>query len=216
MGGDQVGPPYPTEPVQARIPQGTGPFSLSIRSSGRQQTHQDGDRAVSPKRGCSFTTCRAVSHRYWPAAAAHQKRIWPIGWAPAFQAGQRGFDSPYPLQFGCVRAPGAHDRPRERLGAMCWINALAQRANRVGMPPPAIGHSRIGVRPGDGTGIRACLRNRILGVRLSPGAPVSQRSTSGEVTSLSSWPDGFDPRTLYQAVALRMRVKACATSVAAK
>ena len=89
MGGDQVGPPYPTEPVQARIPQGTGPFSLSIRSSGRQQTHQDGDRAVSPKRGCSFTTCRAVSHRYWPAAAAHQKRIWPIGWAPAFQAGQR-------------------------------------------------------------------------------------------------------------------------------
>ena len=148
MGGDQVGPPYPTEPVQARIPQGTGPFSLSIRSSGRQQTHQDGDRAVSPKRGCSFTTCRAVSHRYWPAAAAHQKRIWPIGWAPAFQAGQRGFDSPYPLQFGCVRAPGAHDRPRERLGAMCWINALAQRANRVGMHhPPRSGTAELEFAP---------------------------------------------------------------------
>jgi hypothetical protein len=25
--------------------------------------------------------------------------------------------------------------------------------------------------PGDGTGIHACLRNRILGVRLPPGAP---------------------------------------------
>ena len=134
--------------------------------------HSSGDRTAPRKRERSFTTCCAARPGTGRSAAAQKMRMWPIGWALAFQAGQRGFDSPHPLQFGCVRAPGAHDRPRERLGAMCWITALAQRANRVGMHHfPRSGTAELDHRPGDGTGIRACLRNRILGVRLSPGAP---------------------------------------------
>ena len=131
---------------------------------------------------------------------------------------------------------------------MCWINALAQRANRVGMhhsprsgtaelesfapvTEPAyvpaseagfwefdspLGHHEIDRSPCSSVGGSACLVSRRSSVRIRPGAPVSQRLTFGEVTSLSSWPDGFDPRTLYQAVTLRMRVKACANSVAAE
>ncbi len=66
-----------------------------------------------------------------------------------------------------------------------------QRINLVSLVlAVACGHSRSEItktsRPGDGTGIHACLRHRILGVRISPGAPI--RTARQQV-----WPMGFQP-----------------------
>jgi len=75
------------------------------------------DRAAAPQRGRSFTICRAVAPSLDGTRSAQIADV-AHGLGASLPSCSTGFDSLRPLLFGCVRAPGAHDQPRERR-ALC-------------------------------------------------------------------------------------------------
>lgn len=86
--------------------------------------------------------------------------------------------------FGCAFAPPPEDSSVDGLAGCAGDSDPPCAAMSTGRAQAARGPSREGTtemesaffifdpRPGDGTGIRARLRSGILGVRLSPGAPI--------------------------------------------
>lgn len=89
-----------------------------------------------------------------------------------------GFDSRLPLQFGCVRAPGAQDLPRERW-ALCAGSSRLWCSGRTGRCMHRFPRSgtaeldnapvaKLVDAPVSGTGS--------MGVRVSPGAPTTLRA----------------------------------------
>ena len=86
-GGDLVGPPVQAEPD-------SGPESARNRAfffvhAAIAPQPLDGDRTVTRKREAPSQLAALLAPVLAGCSSAPTKRIWPIGWAPAFQAGQR-------------------------------------------------------------------------------------------------------------------------------
>ncbi len=131
-----------------------------------------------------------------------------------------GFESQLSLQFGCVMSH-ALGAAKGMVSVMCWIcgftAALVQRENRPSDWPSRHGTAELEIASVTFKTIKAAIAQPVehlicnQGARSSTlrgGTNFSLRSTSGEVTSLSRWADGFEPRTQYQD-GFFMRVKAC-------
>lgn len=144
--------------TEARAPQGSGPFVLL----------------------CFFGFQCLRSSCCRPSIALSQLAAGP-GWTwhrctdPAC-----GSDNNH---FGCAFAPPPEDSRVDGLAGCAGDSDPPCAAMSTGRAQAARGPSREGTtemesaffsssRPGDGTGIRVRLRSGILGVRLSPGAPI--------------------------------------------
>ena len=153
-----------------------GPDSLRIRAFFfvRLTTGPSSDRAAPPATVCSLKICRKTcpgTGRRW---SCKKRGCGAAGSARLCQSRGHGFEPRHPLHFGCaLTAPPACSLGKGMAGCARGSAPCAASDPCVApCPQLAYGHSRNGFRPGDGTGIHACLRSRILGVRLSPGAPM--------------------------------------------
>ena len=120
-----------------------------------------------------------------------RRRFWPVGrLAPQADVAQpchgRSTGS-IPVIRSTSGVPMRH---RPRAGRGCGRAGCARAApalvQRVTCARPGRRASRAWTQPkwkqsspGDGTGRHACLRHRILGVRVAPGAPIKERWPSG-------------------------------------